>query len=234
MKKYELLLVDDVRLFLQLTKSTVSRGDYIIHTAKSGQQALAIARAARPDLIILDLHMPELNGDEVCRQIRSDPLTSDIPVIMVTTETHSDARKRSLYAGCDDFMTRPVRIGALNESVEKQLSAYERSYPRMNVLLPCILDSDRDQLLTNIYTLSAGGAYVEVDPPPLPGSDHLLTFFLPEEQANISVRALARWNRLTPGGRPPGSGFEFIAAEEESLDRLNHWAEAVIDDPVFG
>jgi hypothetical protein len=152
---------------------------------------------------------------------------------MVTSESNQEARRRCLYAGCDDFITKPVRLDVLNQTVEKHLATYKRNYPRMDIVLPCLLDNDLDQLLTNIHTLSAGGAYVEVDPPPLPDSDHLLTFFLPEEQEKISVRALARWNRLIPGNRPPGSGFEFVGAEEENLERLNRWTMAMDDNQVF-
>jgi CheY-like chemotaxis protein len=232
-KKKELLIVDDVRLFLQLTKTMFSREEYIIHTAVNGQQAIDIAKAQIPDLILLDLHMPEIEGDEVCRHIRSEPATRHIPVVMVTSESNHDVRRRCLHAGCDNFITKPVRLDVLNQAVEKQLTVNKRNYPRVDIVLPCLLDNGMDQLLTDIHTLSAGGAYVEVDPPPLPDSDHLLTFFLPEERENISVKALARWNRFIPGNRPAGSGFEFVGAEEESLERLNQWAEAMDDNQVF-
>jgi CheY-like chemotaxis protein len=222
--KKKLVIVDDVKLFLQLTKTMFSREEYIIHNAANGHQAIEIVKEENPDLVLLDLNMPEMEGDEVCRHIRSNPSTCHIPVIMVTSETDAKARRRCFYAGCDDFVIKPVRLDVINQAVEKQLISHRRNFPRMDVVLPCLLDSDRDQILTDIHTLSAGGAYVEVDPPPVPGSDHLLTFFLPEEQELISVEALARWNRYTPGTRPTGCGFEFVSAGEESLERLNHWA----------
>lgn len=220
----KLVIVDDVKLFLQLTKTMFSREEYIIHSAANGRQAIEIVKEENPDLVLLDLNMPEMEGDEVCRHIRSNPSACHIPVIMVTSETDARARRRCFYAGCDDFVTKPVRLDVINQAVEKQLIKHRRNFPRVNVVLPCLLDSDRDQILTDIHTLSAGGAYVEVDPPPVPGSDHLLTFFLPEEQETISVKALARWNRYTPGTRPTGCGFEFVGAGEKSLERLNHWA----------
>ena len=232
-KKRELLIVDDVRLFLQLTKTLFSREEYIIHTALNGRQAVEIARSQTPDLILLDLHMPEMEGDEVCRQIRSDPATRNIPVIMVTSESDREAVRRCLHAGCDDFITKPVGLDVLNQAVEKQLVQYKRTFPRKDVMLPCLLDSGMDKLMTNIHTLSAGGAYVEVDPPPLPGSDHLLTFFLPDQRERVSLKALARWNRLVPGSRPAGSGFEFVGLGEENLERLNRWAKTEDENQVF-
>lgn len=230
----ELLLVDDVKLYLKLTKSMVSQESYILHTAVNGYQALEIARSCRPDLILLDLHMPGMGGDAICRQIRSDPATRHIPVIMITSDTSDEARRRCLYAGCDDFISRPVGITALNYALERHLAVHDRAHERMDVVIPCLLDSERDLLITNIYTLSAGGAYVEIDTPPLPGSEHLLTFFLPEDREDISVRAKARWNRLDQGCHPAGSGFQFVDMGGESSQRLSLWVEDMLENPVFG
>jgi len=232
-KKKELLIVDDVKLFLQLTKTLFSREEYIIHTAVNGQQAIEIANEKVPDLVLLDLVMPGIEGDEVCRVIRSDPATKHIPVLMVSSRSDEESRRRCLYAGCDDFITKPVRLESLNQAVEKQLSAFKRNFPRINVMLPCLLDNGLDQLFTSIHTLSAGGAFVEADPPPLPGSDNQLTFFLPEDQESVTLRALARWNRFIQGNRPVGSGFEFVDADEESFSRLDKWAKEISRKQVY-
>jgi len=234
MNKKELLLVDDVKLFLHLSKAMLRREDFVVHTAMNGQMALEMARTNTPDMILLDLYMPGMDGDEVCREIRSDPLTKHIPVIMITTESDGEGRRRCMYAGCDDFMTKPVRADLLNRAVDRQLAERERNHTRTDVVLPCVLDSGNDLQKTNIYTLSAGGAYVEIDPPPLPDSHHTLTFTLPDVAEKISVDALARWNRLRIDERPMGSGFEFVELRDENYERLTHWVEDMIDDPVFG
>ena len=226
-KKKELLIVDDVKLFLQLTKTLFSQEEYIITTAVDGLQALDIARAKAPDLVVLDLMMPRIDGDEVCRLLRWEPATKDIPIIMVSSKSDVEARRRCLYAGCDDFIPKPVKLDSLNRAVEKHLFVKSRKFPRVDVDLPCILDNGFDQLFTSIHTLSAGGAYVETTVPPLPGSDHKLTFYLPREPEHVSLRALARWNRMMPGNRPPGSGFEFVGEGEEDQRRLGRWARAV-------
>lgn len=225
----KLLIVDDVRLFLQLTKTLFSREEYVIHTAANGPKALEIAREHVPDLILLDLVMPGMEGDEVCRLIRSEPVTRDIPVIMISSRSDEESRRRCLYAGCDDFLTKPVSLEVLNQTVEKHLGEGQRKFPRLDVVLPCILDSGLDQLFTNILTLSAGGAFVLTESPPPPGSENNLTFFLPGEEETISVKALARWNRLVPGERPPGSGFEFVGKGEKDVGRLGRWARATRD-----
>jgi CheY-like chemotaxis protein len=233
MKKKELLLVDDVKLFLQLSKAMLHRGNFVVHTAINGEEALDIARKNKPDAILLDLYMPGMDGDEVCRRIRSDPAIRHIPVIMITTESDGEGRRRCMYSGCDDFITKPVRADNLNKAVQKHLAVKERIHPRTDVMLPCILQSDHELLKSTIHIISAGGAYVEMDPPPLPDSPHTLTFSLVDEQENISVRALARWNRMMHGERPVGSGFEFVDMDESNFERLSLWVEDTLDNPVF-
>jgi CheY-like chemotaxis protein len=230
----ELLIVDDVKLFLHLSKAMLSREDFIVHTAMNGQDALAIARQTKPDAILLDLYMPDMDGDEVCRQIRSDPATCHIPVIMITSESDGGGRRRCMYSGCDDFLTKPVRADTLNKVVQKHLDVRARIHPRTGVLLPCILDTGQDIVKTTIHTISAGGAFVEIDTPPLPDTPHRLTFSLPEGSDNFSVRALARWNRMKFMDRPVGSGFEFVEMDQEYRERLSLWVENTIDDPMFG
>jgi len=168
----ELLIVDDVKLFIHLSKAMLSREDFIVHTAMNGKDALAIAREAKPDAILLDLYMPDMDGDEVCRQIRSDPATCHIPVIMITTESDGEGRRRCMYSGCDDFLTKPVRADILNKAVQKHLDVRERIHPRTGVLLPCILDSGQDLVKSTIHTISAGGAFVEMNTPALPDTPH--------------------------------------------------------------
>jgi len=233
MKKNTLLLVDDMKLFLHLGRSLLSGDDFVVYTTSSGLEALEIARRSLPDAILLDLHMPDMDGDEVCRNLRSDPTTNHIPVIMVTAGSDGGDRSRCMRAGCDDFITKPVRAGLLKKAVEKQLNSRPRTYPRAQVVIPCLLDSGLELLKTNIFTLSAGGAYVEMDPPPLPDSAHKLSFTLPEERETITVRTLARWNRVNLGERPAGSGFEFVDVGEGTFDRLNLWVEKELDDPIF-
>ena len=233
MNKKELLIVDDVKLFLHLSKAMLSRENFVVHTAMNGEDALDVARKNKPDAILLDLYMPGMDGDEVCRKIRSDPGIRHIPVIMITTESDGEGRRRCMYSGCDDFITKPVRADILNKAVHKHLDVKERVHPRTPAMLPCILDCGKDLIKTTIHTISAGGAYVEMDIPPLPGSPHRLTFSLVGEEENISVRALARWNRLMHGERPVGSGFEFVDMGKDNFDRLNHWVENTLDNPMF-
>ena len=83
---WSILLVDDTELFLAMEESFLQRREFTLHTARSGTEALETARAVRPDLIVLDLHMPDMGGDRVCAQLKGDPLYQRIPIIIATAE----------------------------------------------------------------------------------------------------------------------------------------------------
>jgi sigma-B regulation protein RsbU (phosphoserine phosphatase) len=102
-----ILVVDDDRLARQLLKLLLEPEGYNLVFAESGTEALQLARPLRPDLVLLDVELPDLQGDEVCRQIRSDPVLEKVPVIMVTALSHRDARIRGIEAGADDFISKP-------------------------------------------------------------------------------------------------------------------------------
>ena len=124
----KILLVDDTELFLDLEKSYLDRSSFTILTARSGTEALDVIRTDRPTLVILDLLMPGMDGDEVCRKIKSDPLTNTIPIIMVSS---LESRHRCEEAGCDAFVPKPLRRDDLLETIERTIVIAKRRYPRI-------------------------------------------------------------------------------------------------------
>lgn len=107
MKKH-ILLVDDTKTVLMSEKMMLGSKDYDITIAVNGMDALEKMDERRPDLILLDIMMPEMNGIEFCRRVKSNPKTSDIPVIMVTTKGEADKVEEAFSAGCNDYMTKPI------------------------------------------------------------------------------------------------------------------------------
>ena len=81
--------------------------------AENGVQALEVANAELPDMVLLDINMPEMDGYEVCRRLKSNPETAHIPVIMVTAAHRTEERIRGLDAGADDFLSKPINDMAL-------------------------------------------------------------------------------------------------------------------------
>lgn len=102
------LVVDDIELNVKSLTARLEREYYTVDKAFDGPQALSLAISGKPDIILLDVMMPGMNGTEVCRRLKADPETHDIPVIMVTALDGSLDRIAAFDAGADDFLTKPI------------------------------------------------------------------------------------------------------------------------------
>jgi two-component system, cell cycle response regulator len=107
------LVVDDVPANVKLLEARLSAEYFDVLTAMSGDEALATCERAECDIVLLDVMMPEMDGFEVCRRLKSNPATHHIPVVMVTALDQPSDRVRGLEAGADDFLTKPVSDVAL-------------------------------------------------------------------------------------------------------------------------
>src|SRR5499427_3454231 len=107
------LVVDDVEANVKLLEAKLSSEYFDVLSAYSGRAALAIAKEEVPDVILLDVMMPRMDGFEVCRQLKADPRTADVPVVMVTALSDVANRLHGLEVGADDFLTKPVNDVAL-------------------------------------------------------------------------------------------------------------------------
>lgn len=120
-----ILVVDDLATNRILMKVHLAEAHYDVLQAEGGLPALEIARREVPDLILLDLMMPDLDGIAVCKRLRAAPETARVPIILVTAATDSETRLRALEAGADDFLSRPVDELILLARVRSLLRARE-------------------------------------------------------------------------------------------------------------
>ncbi len=125
-----ILVVDDNPLNLRMLADWLATEHCVVSTAADGFEALTKIATERPDIVLLDVVMPELNGFEVCRRIKADPTMADIPVIMVTALSDVDDLVRGFEAGADDFVTKPFNFDALMARVRSQLRR-KRHYERI-------------------------------------------------------------------------------------------------------
>ncbi|MBO9308536.1 MAG: response regulator [Chloroflexi bacterium] len=117
-----ILVVDDDIDSLKLISLLLQRQGYEVTAASNGTQAIARAAAERPDLIILDVMMPDLDGYEICRRLRANPITQPIPIIMFTAKTLIDDKVQGFEAGADDYLSKPTHPAELASRVKALLS----------------------------------------------------------------------------------------------------------------
>ena len=108
MDRKKILLVDDSSTVLLMERMILSKSDYDVVTARDGLEGLEKARAERPDLILMDVIMPRMDGFEAVRQLRQEDATREIPVIMVTTRGELQSVESGYASGCNEYVTKPI------------------------------------------------------------------------------------------------------------------------------
>ena len=134
--QFTILVVDDDAANIRLLCTLLKR-DYKVVVAKSGQTALELAASTQPELILLDVVMPDMNGFSVLKSLKQNPLTLDIPVIMVTGLQSDEDEEMGLQLGASDYIQKPFHLGIVKARVKNQLDLI-----RKNQLLEQVADID--------------------------------------------------------------------------------------------
>src|SRR6516225_8062963 len=177
-----ILIVDDVPANARLLEAKLSAEYYQVASARDGFEALRMAHDWQPDLILLDVMMPGMDGFECCRRLKDDPTTLHIPIVMVTALSDPAERLRGLEAGADDFLTKPVQYATLMVRV--------RSLVRLKRLL--------DEWRARSETARAMGLTGESVSPPTVAGTRVLVIDDWDPSAQAIQQALAR-DGIVPG-----------------------------------
>jgi two-component system cell cycle response regulator DivK len=121
MFKLRILVIEDNPDNMDLMSLILLRAGYEIIRAKDGNEGLELALQHQPDLILLDLALPEKDGWTLAQELKGDILTHDIPIIAITAHTLPHHKERALKAGCDGFIVKPFGIAAFNEEIKRYL-----------------------------------------------------------------------------------------------------------------
>lgn len=125
MPKHTILIIEDERALAEVLALNLQREGYETIIALDGRDGLRQAQLKRPDLVVLDLMLPGLGGLEVCRELRADARTRDVPIIMVTAKTEETDEIVGLAVGADDYVTKPYRIKVVIQRIKKELRRRE-------------------------------------------------------------------------------------------------------------
>ena len=114
----KILLVEDNEMNRDMLSRRLTRNGYEVVIAVNGQEGVDLATSSKPDLILMDMSLPGIDGWEATRQLKAAPETRMIPVIALTAHAMSGDREKAVAAGCDDFDTKPVDLARLLEKIE--------------------------------------------------------------------------------------------------------------------
>jgi two-component system, OmpR family, phosphate regulon response regulator PhoB len=150
MSTLQILVVEDEPSITEVLKYNLERQGYEVTTAADGQSALAAARRRTPDLVILDLMIPVIDGLEVCRQLRSDSRTKSARIIMLTARGEETDEVVGFNMGADDYVTKPFRVKPLLERVKAQLRRTSLDDDSANLLTLEGIEIDRVNHLVKV------------------------------------------------------------------------------------
>ena len=125
----KILIIEDNTQLLELTRLNLKAEGFSVVTATNGLEAIDKARSAAPDLILLDLALPEMDGFAVCESLRKDAATSEIPILILTGFAGELTRLASLDSGASDYLTKPADPKELLRKIKELLHAQPRSQP---------------------------------------------------------------------------------------------------------
>ncbi len=212
MKK--VLLSDDLNLFLEMEESLFRRHDIVLLVAQSGVEAMAIMQSERPSLVLLDLNLPEMGGDECCRRAKADRALRDTPFILMASASWEEEVTRCREAGCDAIVFKPVNRAHLLKTVRELLGIADRGTRRSPGVLDVVYSTVPGESRSgSCRDLSGGGLFLETDAVLPIGTPLRLLFHLPGRTKAIHCRGRVAWSNTTARPAKPsfpeGAGIQF-------------------------
>lgn len=114
-----ILLVEDNEMNRDMLSRRLARKGYQVDMAVDGKEGIAMARRGGYDLVLMDMSLPEVDGWEATRTLRSQPETRELPIIALTAHAMAGDREKALEAGCDDYDTKPIELGRLLQKIQR-------------------------------------------------------------------------------------------------------------------
>jgi len=217
------LAVDDSRLFLDFVREMLTPWGCRVREAISYKDAMAALREETPDLVLLDLTLPDRNGDDLCKVMKSTPSLASIPVIMVSASERIEEIQHCIAAGCDDYLTKPINADVLRTKVGRVLGVATRRSLRVPIQIK-IMKGEGGGLFGYTRDLSETGIALIADEP-VPVSRRVEIHFRdPDTAHRISCRAVVR--RAVPMGPSQLLGLAFEGLSDRDREAIRRIVNA--------
>jgi CheY-like chemotaxis protein/Tfp pilus assembly protein PilZ len=234
MTKIKILLVDNAKIFLDIQKDFLRFSPVEVFTAYNGVEALNITKLERPDMIVMNVNLPQKEGLSCCRAIKSDPVLYSTPVILISTKSGQDDMESYNSAGCDAVLYKPLQRSEFLNKIHAFLPAVERREPRVPCTMPVTVEAGSALFDGTSHDIALNGLYVASDYNVESGSEILLSFTLPicEDKVTVARGRIAWLNNVEDDSKndlPKGFGVEFleITGENGVIARFNDLTEFV-------
>lgn len=230
-----LLLVDDQPFFLTLGQNILRGAGYEVETTSSGSEAMKVARATRPDAILLDVEMPGMDGFETCRRLKADSITRAIPVAMLTGSLDPEVTKKAYEAGAGATIPKSASAARLLNllRVFLRITRDRRLAPRALVALPVGYEHSGRVVSAETLDINEGGMFIKTPSPADVGDLVLLRFALPGgPRWECSARVL--WTRRPEDDHPypQGMGVQFLDLQAEARAAIAALVAAITPTPA--
>lgn len=178
MPKQTILVVDDEQDLLDLIEYNLKKEGYNVLRAENGREGIRIAREMKPDLVLLDIMMPQMDGIEVCDRMRSDADVRHIPIIFLTARSDEKTEVEGLDKGADDYITKPISTKKLISRIKAVLRRFDETDDAVRVLKAHDLEIDKDR-----YIVSKGEEEFH-----LPRKEFELLYYLASKKGKVRDR----------------------------------------------
>ncbi len=218
MAKVTVLIADDLKLFLEIEKSYLQRGGFDVLTAMSGEEAVGLALKRQPNLILLDLEMPTMDGAGACAEMRRHPALAATPIIIMSATGTPENRERCLKAGCTEFVAKPQKADELLGIVARILSMRKREAKRITVVFNVTGKDATRQVIGQAKDLSETGLLMVTTAPITVGAVLQIEFFLPGTRSQIKAKGkVVRASQAADGSHDAGVQFTDLSPDDRAL-----------------
>lgn len=236
MKK--IVLVDDSQTFLMYVGLLLRRMNYRIIPAGDGVECLKILKFAEPDAILLDLHMPPVDGLKILQHLKDDRQTASIPVIMVSNDGHPETIKKCMRLGAYDYLTKPLKIDRLHNVLEECFYSHigtNRMHLREKFIRKLTVYCEGKEYEYYAETLSEGGIYLRtLEPFPI-GTDLEITLLLDEVHSLQAKGKVIYTKRIHDDfmNLPPGMAIQFRGLAERGVQLLKSYVADLLAKDIL-
>ena len=230
---YTVLLVDDINMFLEIQKEYLQESQVKILTARDGLEALEVIRTRRPDLVFMDVQMPNMDGITCCRAVKSDSVCSKIPIVLISS-SKTDADIERCYSNqCNFFISKPYGRDLFLDVARKFLYGINRRNKRISCRFDAHVHINNNIVPCTMLDLSIGGSYVATDYQAAPGNVVKISFNLPDGE-KIDCQGRIAWINGSGMGRPPGFGIKFALLPKAATGTLVKFVYGAADEHLSG